>query len=219
MIRIGIAEDQALVRESLAIIMNLEQDMEVVWKASTGFQALNMFTQSPVDVLLMDLRMPELDGVAATKKICSLSSTTKVLVLTTFDHDEWIVDALHAGATSCFLKEVPPQLLIKAIRYIHSGEFNPENWSEEWRKYTPEIQYKAKMSLSINSVMGTESLTQRELDILKRIGAGHSNIEIAKELFLTEGTVKNYVSNLYNKIGVKNRLEASKLAREQGITF
>src|ERR1700730_11509958 len=98
MIKIGIAEDQALVRESLAIVLGLEQDIEVAWEATNGLQAIKAMNESRVDIVLMDLRMPELDGVSATKQISSLSPNTKVIILTTFDHDEWILDAIHAGA-------------------------------------------------------------------------------------------------------------------------
>lgn len=224
MIKIGIAEDQALVRESLAIVLGLEQDMEVIWETANGMQAVKAMNEYKADVVLMDLRMPELDGVAATKQVTSFSSDTKIVILTTFDHDEWILDAIHAGASFCFLKEIPPKLLIEAIRRIHHQQFNPDNWSAEWRRYAPEIQFKAKVGrLSGNvstesATIGNEILTQRELEILKRIGNGQSNPEIASSLFLSEGTVKNYVSSLYSKIGVKNRNEAIMLARRLGIT-
>lgn len=224
MIKIGIAEDQALVRESLAIVLGLEQDMEVIWEAANGLQAIKAMNEYRADIVLMDLRMPELDGVAATKQMMSFSSNTKVVILTTFDHDEWILDAIHAGASFCFLKEIPPKLLIEAIRRIHHQQFNPDKWSVEWRRYAPEIQFKAKVGrLSGNistesATIGNEVLTQRELEILKRIEKGLSNPEIATSLFLSEGTVKNYVSNLYSKIGVKNRNEAIRLARNLGIT-
>jgi DNA-binding NarL/FixJ family response regulator len=224
MIKIGIAEDQALVRESLAIVLGLEQDMVVVWEAANGLQAVKAMNKSMVDIVLMDLRMPDLDGAAATKQISSLSPNTKVIILTTFDHDEWILDAIHAGASFCFLKEIPPKLLIEAIRCIHLQQFNPDSWTSKWRRYAPEIQFKAKVGRlssnvsNVTTAIGNEVLTQRELEILKRIGDGQSNIEIAKALFLSEGTVKNYVSGLYNKIGVKNRNEAIKLARTIGIS-
>jgi DNA-binding NarL/FixJ family response regulator len=224
MIKIGIAEDQALVRESLAIVLGLEQDMVVVWEAANGLQAVKAMNKSMVDIVLMDLRMPDLDGAAATKQISSLSLNTKVIILTTFDHDEWILDAIHAGASFCFLKEIPPKLLIEAIRCIHHQQFNPDGWTSKWRRYAPEIQFKAKVGRlssnvsTVTTAIGNEVLTQRELEILKRIGDGQSNIEIAKALFLSEGTVKNYVSGLYNKIGVKNRNEAIKLARTIGIS-
>lgn len=225
MIKIGIAEDQALVRESLSIVLGLEPDMKVSWEAETGLQAVEAIKESLVDIVLMDLRMPELDGVAATRQISSLSPGTKVIILTTFDHDEWILDAIQAGASFCFLKEIPPKLLIEAVRSIHRNQFNPNEWSQEWRRYAPEIQFKAKISRLSNYVstgsaaIGNEILTQRELEILKRIGEGQSNLEIAEALFLSEGTVKNYVSSLYNKLGVKNRNEAIKLARKIGITL
>lgn len=224
MIKIGIAEDQALVRESLAIVLGLEQDMEIVWEAANGLQAVKAMNESRTDIILMDLRMPELDGVAATKHISSLSPNTKVIILTTFDHDEWILDAIHAGASFCFLKEIHPKLLIEAIRFIHHQQFNPDNWTMEWRRFAPEIQFKVKigrLSSNISSKFVTdqnEVLTSRELEIFKRIGEGQSNTEIALALFLSKGTVKNYVSGLYNKIGVKNRNEAIIMARKMGIT-
>lgn len=221
MIKIGIAEDQALVRESLSIVLGLQHDIKVAWEAATGLQAVNAMKESVADIVLMDLRMPELDGVAATKQISVLSPKTKVIILTTFDHDEWILDAIQAGASFCFLKEIPPKLLIEAIRLIYQNQFQPDEWSSEWRRYAPEIQFKAKVGMynqTETATIGNEVLTQRELELFKRIGEGQSNAEIAKAMFLTEGTVKNYVSSLYNKVGVKNRNEAIRLARKIGIT-
>ncbi|NRD77750.1 response regulator transcription factor [Bacillus sp. BRMEA1] len=221
MIKIGMAEDQALVRESLAIVLGLEHDMEVVWEAANGLQAVNALKENKADIVLMDLRMPELDGVSASKQISIVSPETKIIILTTFDHDEWILDALHAGASFCFLKEIPPKLLIEAIRCVYHQQFHPDSWSPEWRRYAPEIQFKAKVSRTYASseavVIENEFLTSRELEVLKRIGSGQTNSEIAKALFLSEGTVKNYVSSLYYKIGVKNRNEAIRLARKLGL--
>jgi two-component system, NarL family, response regulator DesR len=221
MIEIGIAEDQALVRESLSIVLGLQHDLKVAWEAATGLQAVRAMKECAADIVLMDLRMPELDGVAATKQISVLSPKTKVIILTTFDHDEWILDAIQAGASFCFLKEIPPKLLIEAVRLIYQNQFHPDEWSTEWRRYAPEIQFQAKVGRYFQTqtaTIGNEVLTQRELELLKRIGDGQSNSEIAKAMFLTEGTVKNYVSSLYNKIGVKNRNEAIRLARKIGIT-
>jgi two-component system response regulator DesR len=219
MIRIGIAEDQALVRESLSIVLGLEKDMEVEWRAATGGEAVSAVKEKAVDVVLMDLRMPDMDGVAATRHIRSLSNDTTIIVLTTFDHDEWILDAIHAGAECCFLKDIPPLLLINAIRLIHSGKFELDEWSPEWRLYAPEIQFRARISSHQKAGrlmrLEKELLTPREWEILRRIGQSQTNNEMAEALFLS--TIKNYVSQLYMKIGVSNRAEAVRYAREKGI--
>jgi two-component system response regulator DesR len=226
MICLGIAEDQALVRESLAIVLDLEEDLNIVWKVESGTQAVRVMRSHPVDVVLMDLRMPDMDGVTASKQIFSQTESVHIIVLTTFDHDEWILDAIHAGVACCFLKEVPPKLLIEAIRLIYSGNFQPEHWTEDWRKYAPEIQFNAKLgtnnTLKQQSVhrpikLGQEHFTHRDLEILRRMGQNMTNIEIAQALFLTEGTVKNYVSNLYQKMGVRNRSEAIRIAKDKGL--
>ncbi|MED1204627.1 response regulator transcription factor [Heyndrickxia acidicola] len=221
MIRIGIAEDQALVRESLSIVLGLEKDMEVAWQAATGNEAVRAVMEKAVDVVLMDLRMPEMDGVAATMHIGSLSNECTIIVLTTFDHDEWILDAIHAGAECCFLKDIPPGLLIKAIRLILSDRFDLQEWSPEWRLYAPEIQVSARIRSS--QIAGRQvrtgevHLTPREWEILRRISQNQTNTEMAKALFLTQGTIKNYVSQLYMKIGVSNRAEAIRYALGKGI--
>jgi two-component system, NarL family, response regulator DesR len=221
MIRIGIAEDQALVRESLSIVLGLEKDMEVVWKAATGSEAVRAVKEKAVDVVLMDLRMPDMDGVAATKHIRTLSNEVTIIVLTTFDHDEWILDAIHAGVECCFLKDIPPLLLMNAIRLILSGRFELDEWSTEWRLYAPEIQFRAR--IRSHQTAGRqmrpekELLTPREWDILRRIGQNQTNTEMAEALFLSPGTIKNYVSQLYMKIGVSNRAEAVRYAREKEI--
>ncbi|GGL61881.1 response regulator transcription factor [Sporolactobacillus putidus] len=222
MIRIGIAEDQALIRESLSVVLNLQQDFDVIWTAETGIQAVNASKKCPTNIVLMDLRMPECDGVTATRHIKCLSPQTKVIILTIFDHDEWIIDSIKAGATVCFLKDIPPKQLMDAIREVDADTFYPEKWSHEWRKYAPEIQFHAKIgrfsgSVPTSIMIGNEVLTPRELEILKRIGQGLSNADIARALFLSEGTVKNYVSNLYSKIGVKNRSEAFRFIKEKGL--
>ncbi|WEG14775.1 response regulator transcription factor [Pullulanibacillus sp. KACC 23026] len=226
MITIGIAEDQALMRESLAIAKGLEADLEIAWKTETGRQTVDAIKENKVDVVLMDLRMPDMDGVTATKSIHSMYPKTKVIVLTTFDHDEWILDAIHAGASLCLLKEVPPKQLLEAIRLIHSNQFLLSKWTDEWRKFAPEIQFKANLRDQNGWAAQTkqdkwsvdqETLTHRDLEILSRIGQNLTNVEIAQALFLTEGIVKNYISNLYLKIGVKNRAEAIRYCKQKGI--
>jgi two-component system response regulator DesR len=217
-ITIGIAEDQALIRDCLAFVLGLEKDVEVRWTAINGLEALAKIKEQPVDIVLMDLRMPEMDGVTAIQQIHKNISNVKkplMVVLTTFHHDEWLVDALSAGAAACFLKEIPPQLLIQALRDITSGRWDPAEWSADWRKYVPEIQFKTNIKHKLED--SNESLTSRDLDILRKLCVGSTNSEIAFGLHLSEGTVKNYVSKLYEKLGVRHRAEAVRFARDRGI--
>ncbi|CAM3748540.1 response regulator transcription factor [Cohnella lubricantis] len=214
MTAIGIAEDQALIRESLAIVLSMQPDIQVTWQVANGKEAVDCAARQPVDVILMDLRLPEIDGVMATRQIRSRHQDTLILILTTFHHDEWLIDALNAGASACFLKEVPPDLLLQAIRAIVKGRWDPEKWTPQWRMYAPEIQFGMKINLPNN---GLSTLTPREYDMLRLICKGSSNAQIAAELYLSEGTVKNYISSLYGKLGVRHRGEAIQTARSLGI--
>ncbi|GMA51331.1 DNA-binding response regulator [Alicyclobacillus contaminans] len=214
MIRIGIAEDQALVRESLAIVLGLQPDVEVAWTAVNGAEAVDAANREPVDVVLMDLRMPGMDGVSAMRAIRTRHPHVQMIVLTTFHHDEWMIDALNAGAAACFLKEIPPHLLMDAIRRILSASWVPEEWSPEWRKYAPEIQFEVRGRFR---GMAMDTLTARELEVLRVLCQGRTNAEIASVLYLTEGTVKNYVSGIYSKLGVRHRADAIRIAREKGL--
>ncbi|MCY9666491.1 response regulator transcription factor [Paenibacillus alginolyticus] len=219
MIQIGIAEDQALIRESLAIVLGLESDIEVRWTAATGSEALSKLKESPVDIILMDLRMPQMEGVTAMKHIQKderIIEKPTIIVLTTFHHDEWLIEALGSGAEACFLKEIPPHLLTRALREIIADEWNPALWGGDWRKYVPEIQFSIRRKENLIET-GHEYLTTRDLDILRKLCAGATNGEIAAVLHLSEGTIKNYVSSLYGKLGVRHRAEAVKLAHEKGI--
>jgi two-component system response regulator DesR len=218
-IQIGIAEDQALIRESLAIVLGLESDIEVRWTAETGSEAVSKLKETPVDIILMDLRMPQMDGVSAMKYIQKDEEIIKkptIIVLTTFHHDEWLIDALGVGAEACFLKEIPPNLLARAIREIVAEEWDPALWGGDWRKYVPEIQFSIRSKENLIEG-GHEYLTARDMDILRKLCSGATNGEIAAVLHLSEGTVKNYVSSLYVKLGVRHRAEAVKLAYEKGI--
>lgn len=214
MIRIGITEDQTLIRESLAIVLNLQEDVQVLWTATNGSEAVYEVNREPVDVILMDLRMPGMDGVSTMRAIRTLHPDVKMIVLTTFHHEEWMIDALNAGAVACFLKEIPPQLLMAAIRGLVSGSWKPEEWTPEWRKYAPEIQFQVH-GRAVDSA--TEKLTVRELGVLRAMCHGRSNMEIATTMYLTEGTIKNYVSGIYQKLGVRHRAEAINFARKNGL--
>jgi two-component system response regulator DesR len=220
MIRIAITEDQALIRDSLAIVLGLEPDLEVAWTAESGNEAVLIAEREPVDVILMDLRMPGGDGVSAMRRIRQISGSLDkpiFIVLTTFNHDEWILDALHAGAAACFLKEVPPDLLVRAIRMITAGTWSPSEWHPGWRKFAPDIQFTARMGPSPDEALA-DPLTARELELLRKLCAGATNSEIAEALHLSEGTVKNYVSVLYAKLGVRHRAEAVGKARSLGLS-
>ncbi|QHT59806.1 response regulator transcription factor [Paenibacillus lycopersici] len=216
MIRIGIAEDQTLIRESLAIVLGLEIDIEVSWTAATGAEAVSRMASEPADVVLMDLRMPGLDGASAMRRIRSQTPEARFIVLTTFRHDEWLMEAIDAGAAACLLKEVPPELLIEAVRGVVRGDWDPERWTPDWRKYAPELQFRMRLS-SPSIAGGPDALSSRELSILGKLCAGATNKEISADLHLTEGTVKNYVSALYAKLGVRHRAEAVKIARERAL--
>lgn len=215
--RIAIVEDQALVRESLAVVLGLESDVVVAWTAATGTEAVHLAAEAPVDVLLMDLRLPDMDGVTALRRIDLKRTPTTALVLTTFPHDEWLLDALQAGAAACFSKEIPPRLLLQAIRSILAGRFDPEEWSPQWRRFAPEIQFRVRPIVRDATEPGSDTLTGREVEILRCICAGETNGEIAAHLHLTEGSVKNIVSQLYAKLGVRHRAEAVASARARGI--
>lgn len=220
MIKVGIAEDQALIRESLAIVLGLEPDIEVSWTAATGGEAIANVKTMPVDIIFMDLRMPEIDGVSAIRHIHKderVPNKPRIIVLTTFHQDEWLIDALNSGATACFLKEIPPQLLARALRDIVAGDWNPSTWSNDWRKFVPEIQFSIRFHDKFTEV-SPDHLTTRDLDILRKLCAGATNSEIATSLHLSEGTVKNYVSSLYSKLGVRHRAEAVKLAHDRGLS-
>ncbi len=216
MIRIGIAEDQALIRESLAIVLGLETDLHVVWTAATGFEAVSLMEQDSADVVLMDLRMPELDGSSAIRRTRSRRPLTLFIVLTTFQHEEWLMDAIDAGAGICLLKEVPPNLLVGAIRRLVRGDWDPASWTEDWRKFAPEIQFRMRLSVPLQTEE-TDALTSRELAILRKLCEGATNKEIAAGFRLSEGTVKNYVSEIYAKLGVRHRAEAVRAAHERAL--
>lgn len=211
MMRIGIAEDQALVRESLAIVLNLQEDVQVAWTADTGLEAVQFARESAVDVILMDLRMPELDGISAIRQIRLLQPMTKFVVLTTFDHDEWLMEALHAGAVACFLKEVPPAALVDGLRKIHAGTWRRDVLPAAAIQYVPDVQFQVQREDF------SHGLTSQEVAVLRRLARGETNAEIADAMHLSRGTVKNYVSILYGKLGVRHRVEAVAAARRLGI--
>ena len=210
MIRVVLADDQPLVRTGLRMILSAESDIEVVGEAANGFEAIDLCASTKPDVVLMDVRMPELDGISATRQITSLDEPPRVLVLTTFDLDEVVYDALRAGASGFLLKDAPEERLTTAIRVVADGGslFAPSvtrRLIEEFARRAP----KSEADLS--------SLTERENEVLRLVARGLSNAEIGSTLFVSENTVKTHVARVLMKLGVRDRVQAVVLAYESGL--
>ncbi len=211
MIRVVLADDQPLVRTGLRMILAAESDIEVVGEVADGRQAIAACTELTPDVVLMDVRMPEVDGIEATRVVTRLVDPPRVLVLTTFDLDEIVYDALRAGASGFLLKDAPEERLTTAIRVVAEGGslFAPSvtrRLIEEFARRTD-----ARPAPELNA------LTDREHEVLRLVARGLSNAEIAAELFVSENTVKTHVARLLMKLGVRDRVQAVVLAYESGL--
>lgn len=214
-IKVMICDDQSLFREALRTLLSAYPDLDVICDVSNGAEALRQsFVQQP-DVVLMDLRMPVMDGVEATKKLVGLNKGIKVIVLTTFDEDENVFEGLRAGAVGYLLKDVSSEKLIEAIRAAHRGEYFllPSITA----KVITEFSRISKPALKKGDEFLTDPLSNREIEILKLVATGASNKEIANELYISEGTVKNHLSSILSKLGVRDRMQAILKAKEYGI--
>ena len=211
MIRVLLADDQALVRHGFGMILRAEEDVEVVGEAGDGAEAVSLAAQLEPDVVLMDVRMPTLDGIEATRRIVAGVDSPRVLVLTTFDNDEIVVGALRAGASGFLLKDAPSEQLVAAIKVIAAGGslFAPSVTRRLVERYVDELRP--------DSVPGLDELTDREQEILRLIARGLSNAEIASQLVLSEHTVKTHVTHLLQKLGLRDRTQVVVLAYEAGI--
>ena len=213
MTRVMIVDDQALVRAGFRMILEAERDLDIVAEASDGLEALELVTRFTVDVALMDIRMPNLDGIEATRRIAELSPATHVLMLTTFDLNEYVYEALRAGASGFLLKDAPPERLVDAIRIVASGEallapsITKRVIEEFSRRPPPRDGLPPELS----------DLTARELEVLTWMARGHSNAEIARELFLGETTVKTHVARILQKLHLRDRVQAVVMAYETGL--
>ena len=213
--RILIVDDQALVRAGFRMILEAEEDVEVVGEAADGREAVAEATRLRPDVVLMDVRMPEVDGIEATRRLLAQeSATTKVVMLTTFDMDEYVYEALRAGASGFLLKDVPPEQLVAGIRAVASGDalLAPSvtrRVIEEFVRRPPESVRTPPPALA--------DLTAREVDVLQLIARGLSNAEIAKELVVSETTVKTHVAHVLMKLGLRDRVQAVVFAYEAGV--
>ena len=213
-VRVVIADDQQLIRTGFRMILAAEPDIEIVGEAATGTEAVSLNRDLRPDVMLMDIRMPELDGIEATRRILAQSHEpkTSVLILTTFDLDEYVYDALRAGASGFLLKDVPAPQLAAAIRTVGAGD----------ALLAPSItrrlieEFAAPRTPSITPP-GLSELTPRELEVFRLVATGMSNGEIATHLIVGETTVKTHVTRVLMKLGVRDRVQAVVLAYEAGI--
>jgi DNA-binding NarL/FixJ family response regulator len=213
MIRVLIADDQALVRGGFHSILAGQDDIEVIGEAEDGNAAVELTEQLRPDVALMDIRMPGIDGIEATRRIAARGIATRVLVLTTFDIDDYVYEAMKAGASGFLLKTAPPQQLADAVRTIAAGD----------ALLAPSItrrliqQYVRRPPPGTTVPPGLEELTQRELDVLKLLARAMSNAEIAAELVVSDATVKSHVNRILSKLSLRDRAQAIVLAYEAGL--
>lgn len=214
-LKLLLVDDQALFREGLRTLLNLVPDFQIVAEAKNGHEAIDLAKRHRPDVILMDLRMPGLGGVEATRGIRSAGLDSRILVLTTFDSDEDIYGALAAGAIGYLLKDLPSEKLAEAIRAAARGEsmLEPSVANKVVRQF---VQLQAKQERRVAQPLA-EPLSQRELQVLEKLTEGLSNKEIAARLGIAEGTIKNHLSQIFGKLGVLDRTQAALRARELGL--
>jgi len=214
MIRILIADDQALFREAIRTLISLQPDFEVVAEAADGAEAFKLAQSLHPAVVLMDLQMPVVDGVTATRRLHAEQPDCRVIALTTFDDDEYVFECLRAGAVGYLLKDAPSENLFAAIRAAARGEsfLQPSVTTRVLAEFN-----RLSGQPKTDSALLMEPLSEREREILRLIGQGASNREIADKLFITEGTVKNHVSNILSKLDVRDRTQAALKARALGL--
>jgi DNA-binding NarL/FixJ family response regulator len=210
-IRVLIADDQPLVRSGYRMILDERPDLELVAEAEDGEQAIALAHELDPDVILMDIRMPTLDGVEATRRLVEAGCQARILVLTTFDLDEYVYAAVDSGASGFLLKDVKPEQLVDAIRVVAAGNslFGPAATQRLMERFAPPPSQTAANRL--------DQLTEREREILKLIAQGRSNAELAQQLYLSEATIKTHVSAILRKLGVRDRVQAVIAAYEAGL--
>jgi DNA-binding NarL/FixJ family response regulator len=209
-IRVMVVDDQAMVRAGFRMLLGDEPDIEVVAEASNGSEAVAEAARVHPDVVLMDIRMPELDGLEATRRIVAAHEGSRILILTTFDLDEYVYGALRAGASGFVLKDDPPEQLVAAIRTVAGGDalLSPAITRRVIQHFTRQQQMPPK---------AVETLTAREMDVFRLITRGYSNAEIGGELFISDTTVKTHVTRLLQKLDLRDRAQAIVLAYQTGL--
>jgi DNA-binding NarL/FixJ family response regulator len=210
-IKVLVADDQSMVRAGFRMLLGGEPDIEVVAEASNGLEAVEKAARYGPTVVLMDIRMPELDGLEATRRILAADATAKVIVLTTFDLDEYVYEALRVGASGFVLKDDPPEQLISAIRIVAGGEalLSPAITKRVIKQFA-----RAGRPAPPRQV---DQLTERELDVFRLIARGLSNAEIGRELYISDTTVKTHITHILQKLELRDRAQAIVLAYETGI--
>ena len=213
MIKLLIADDQALLRGGLRAILEAEDDLEVIAEAADGVEAVDETLRMHPDVVLMDIRMPRLDGLEATKRLLAAGSRARVLVITTFDRDEYVYRALRAGAAGFLLKSAPAERLTEAVRTVATGEslLDPVITTRLVEHFLARPDFDPALRARL------DGLTPREREILALLARGLSNAEMGRELFLSDTTIKSHVTRMLSKLGVNSRVQAVVLAYETGL--
>ena len=234
-IRVLVVDDQQLVRDGIASLLRVQEGITVIGTATNGQEALEQALALLPDVILMDVRMPLMDGVEATIQILKQMPACCILMLTTFDDDEYVRDALRAGARGYLLKDIPAQDLAKAVHAVSQGVYQldaavvekmidtfgkpgttKKNESEQRIALPPSLSPETKGNV-VSDVLSTTGLTSREVEILRLIATGATNREVADALVISEGTVKNHLSNIFSRLGLRDRTQAVMYAREHGL--
>jgi DNA-binding NarL/FixJ family response regulator len=229
-VRVLIVDDQQLMREGIASLLKIQDGIEITGTAANGQEALEQAMSQQPDVILMDVRMPTMDGVAATEQIHRQAPDCKILMLTTFNDDAYILDALQVGASGYLLKDLPARDLAQAIQAVHRGIYQLDPTvadrlkallsrsqalrEDSWAQGVPPAPV---VGASVTQSFGLAGLTEREVEVLRLIAKGATNREIAEELVISEGTVKNHISNILSRLNLRDRTQAAIFARDRGL--
>jgi DNA-binding NarL/FixJ family response regulator len=211
MIRVLVADDQSMVRAGFRMLLSGEPDIEVVAEASNGLEAVDKAARFRPTIVLMDIRMPELDGLEATRRILAADDSARILILTTFDLDEYVYEGLRAGASGFVLKDDPPEQLLAAIRIVAGGDalLSPAITKRVINRFTRIPRPAPPAAL--------DELTERELEVFRLVARGLSNAEIGRELYISETTVKTHITHILQKLDLRDRVQAVVLAYETGL--
>ncbi|MCL1869604.1 MAG: response regulator transcription factor [Promicromonosporaceae bacterium] len=218
-VRVALVDDQQLVRAGFRMVIDSQPDLAVVAEAGDGVEALRVLAQTKADVVLMDVRMPRMDGLTATAQLTALPGAPRVVVLTTFDLDEYVLEAIRAGASGFLLKDAPPEEMLTAIRTVHHGDavIAPSSTRRLLEHLVTALPTPASADEETPAHRALATLTDREREVLVLMARGRSNTEIASDLFVAEATVKTHVGRVLAKLDARDRVQAVVLAYETGL--